>query len=310
MKSLVIGATGYIGIVVAERLLQTGRTVIGVARSAEGAEKLRKLGIEPLTASLEQPDTLIGKIKDVDEVIYVAYGYHVEAAAVKELEQGTSHLTEILQSMFNTNKTFVLTSGSGVYPETGDIVYDEEMPFPPTDSPITLARRKLESEVIEAGQRGFRTIVLRPPTVYGRAGSFVVPRTLLEHATEKRESVYVAGTQNKKWSTVDVDDLADLFVLALEKAPSGSLYNTASESGITVQALAEAISRAAGLGGKTKPISLDEAIEIFGHWGEWITFNNQCSGEKARRELGWKPHRKSMLEEIEHGSYATLAARR
>jgi len=309
MKSLVIGATGYIGIVVAERLLQTGRTVIGVSRSDEGAEKLRKIGVEPFNASLEEPAAIIRRISDVDEVIYIAYGYQSEAAAIKELNDAKSHLTDILKAMFNTKKTFVLTSGTGVIPESGDIVYAEDTPLPPTESPITLARRKLEIEVMEAGKQGFRTIVLRPPTVYGRGGSFVVPRTLLDHAIEQRESVYVHGTENKKWSTVDVDDLADLFVLALEKAPSGSLYNTASESGVTVQSFAEAISRAAGLGGKTKPITLDESIKIFGPWGEWITFNNQCSGEKARTELGWKPHRKSMLEDIERGSYAVPLAK-
>jgi len=52
MKVFVTGATGYIGGSVATRLLEAGHTVIGLARSADAADTLRKRGIEPFAGDL------------------------------------------------------------------------------------------------------------------------------------------------------------------------------------------------------------------------------------------------------------------
>ncbi|MBS1953336.1 MAG: NAD-dependent epimerase/dehydratase family protein [Cyanobacteria bacterium SZAS-4] len=309
LKSLVIGATGYIGNVVAERLVQNGHTVLAGTRSEASADKLRKQGMEPVIANIEQPESIVQILPEVDLVVYVAYAYNNEQRAIEEMQSGTSHLTDILQAMSNSQKTFILTSGTGVVGDSTDIVYDENTPFPETNSPITLMRRNLESEVCAAAKLGIRTIVLRPPTVYGRGGSFVVPRYLMDYALKHRESVYVEGTENNKRAAVHVDDLADLFLLALEKAKAGELFNTAAETGVRTIDIAESISRAAGLGGHTRAVPLAESREIFGHWGVWWAQNNQCTGDKARKLLGWNPHRLSLLQDIETGSYAPLPAR-
>ncbi|SRR5579875_43734 len=304
LRSMVIGATGYIGSVVAERLLQNGYSVIGVARSSAGADRLRDQGIEPLLASLEEPAQIVNRLADVDVVVYAAYGYNRPEAAIFELENGTSHLTDLLRSMFNSGKTFILTSGTGVVGDSAGIVYAEDTPLPETKAPITLARRKLENEVRAAAENGVRAIVLRPPTVYGRGGGFVVPRYLLDYALAHRESVYVEGTEHNKRSAVHVDDLADLFLLALNRAEPGSLFNTAAETDVSTIDIATSVSKAAGLEGRTRAVSLEEAESIFGHWGIWWAQHNQCSGDRARNELGWQPNRLSLLQEIERGSYA------
>lgn len=43
MKTFVAGASGYIGSVVVEKLLEAEHEVIGVARSAQKAEKIRNM---------------------------------------------------------------------------------------------------------------------------------------------------------------------------------------------------------------------------------------------------------------------------
>jgi nucleoside-diphosphate-sugar epimerase len=307
VKILIIGATGYIGNVVAEKLVDQGHSVIGMARSKESAMNLSKQGIEPLLATLDEPKGFLPIVANVDAVIYAAYGYENSESAAKELASGKSHITDMLKTLYGSGKTFIFTSGSGVFPDTGDIVYIEETAFTPIDLPLNIARRNLELEVEEAAKHNVRSIVLRPPTAYGRGGSFIVPRYLLDHALKTGDSIYIKGTENNKWSAVHVDDLADLYVLALNYAKAGSVYNTGSESGITTLSIAEAISRAAGLGGKVKSLSMQQGRDLFGHWAEWWALNNQCSGEKAKVELGWKPHRISMLEDIEKGSYAQMA---
>lgn len=304
MRILVIGATGYIGSVIVERLLKDGHKIVASVRSEAAALKLQAQSIETFFASLNDTAPIVEKLSKVDAVVYAAYGYNSIEDAANEVRTGRSHMSDVLDSLAGSGKTFILISGTGVVPDSTDKVYSEDTPLPPTNSPVVTARRNLELEIMSSAQRGIRSIVLRPPCVYGRGGSFIVPRFLLDHALAKRESVFVEGTENHMRSAVHVDDLADLTVLALERAPAGSIYCTGAESGVSTRDIAQAISICAGLGGETRQIGLQEARQIFGYWGEWWSLNNQTSGDKARRELGWKPSRPSLLEDIVTGSYA------
>jgi len=53
MNIFVLGATGYIGGPVAERLRQLGHRVSGLARTEAKAEALRARGIEPIVGTLD-----------------------------------------------------------------------------------------------------------------------------------------------------------------------------------------------------------------------------------------------------------------
>lgn len=306
MKCLVIAATGYIGNAVAERLLQENYSVTGSTRSYDAAHKLKFKGIDPMVASIEDQGNIIHALPETDVIVYCAYGYNSMENAQHEVTTGTTHLDDILKALANTGKTFILTSGTGVIPDSRDLLYDEETPLPPTDSPVVLARRNLEKRIQDAANEGIRGIVLRPPCVHGRNGSFIVPRYLLDYAMRAGESIYVEGSENNKRSAVHVDDFADLVVLAIQKAQAGALYCSAAEYGVTTLSIAEAVSRKTGIGGKATPVSLERAREIFGHWGDWWNMNSQCTGDLARKELGWNPKRLSLLEDIEQGSYASV----
>ena len=52
MRIFMTGASGYIGSVVAEKAVEQGHTVVGLARSQASQEKLRKLGVTPLPGDL------------------------------------------------------------------------------------------------------------------------------------------------------------------------------------------------------------------------------------------------------------------
>ena len=309
MEIFVIGATGYIGSAFSESLLKQGHKVTGLARSSESVAKLSKAGIEPIEGSFEDASNVLAAATKADIVIDAAYGYNDADVARQQLAAQTSHLTPILQAMHGSGKTFVQVSGSGVFWDSGEIVYEETTVLPATDDPVIQARQVLEQEVLRTAQSSVRSIVLRPPTVYGRGGSLMIPRFLLDYALKTGESFYIQGCENHKWSAVHIDDLCDLLLLALQKAPAGSLYSTAAESGITSLQIATSVSRAAGLDGKVTALGLDEVREIFGHWADWWSINNQCSGTKARTELGWQPVRPSILEDIERGSYVANLAR-
>ena len=293
MRTLVTGATGYIGNVVAEKLRAAGHAVAGLARSDAAADALRAGGIEPVRGDLDSPETLARAAGGVDAVVHAAFkleGYDLtktfatERAAVRAFVDG----------MAGTGKPLVFTSGTGVLGDTGDRVFDETTPVPL--NPFA-ARVGTENEVLAAAARNVRGIVLRPPSVYGRSHGKAV-LTMLRAAADQLGAVpYAEGAGDRLWSYVHVDDLADLYVLAVERAAAGSLFHTAGEKGLRTKAIAEAVSRTIGLGGKTAELPIGELRKVLPLADYW-SMNSQSSGEKARDVLGWRPTHLSMLSEL------------
>jgi nucleoside-diphosphate-sugar epimerase len=125
---------------------------------------------------------------------------------------------------------------------------------------------------------------------------------LFAEARKSGVARYVAGGANRT-SAVHVDDAADLYLLALEKATAGSLYHGAAEHGVTAHALAEAVARAGGY--KTESVSRDEALTLWGpQMVAFLSINNQIDSSKAAAELGWRPRAApKLLEDVARGSY-------
>ena len=67
----------------------------------------------------------------------------------------------------------------------------------------------------------------------------------------------------------------------------------------------QAIGRMLGLGERTAPMTLADAAAEWGEGAANYTMgsNSRVRAVRARRELGWAPHRPSLLDDIERGSY-------
>ena len=76
MKILVTGATGYIGGSVAERLVVSGHTVVGLVRSREKALLLKQRGINPVVGTLDDWGVLTDAAHAADAVIHAASADH------------------------------------------------------------------------------------------------------------------------------------------------------------------------------------------------------------------------------------------
>lgn len=66
-----------------------------------------------------------------------------------------------------------------------------------------------------------------------------------------------------------------------------------------------AIGRMPGLGERTEPMTPAEAAAEWGEGAANYTMgsNSRVRAVRARRELGWAPHRPPLLRDIERGSY-------
>jgi nucleoside-diphosphate-sugar epimerase len=159
----------------------------------------------------------------------------------------------------------------------------------------------VEEQVLAGARRGIRSVVIRPAIVYGRGAG--IPAGSVDSARKEGAARFV-GTGENRWPFVHVDDLADLYLLALERAPAGTLLIGVSGPSYPVRDVAAAASRGAGAGGRTVGVPVEEARKSMGPYADALVLDQQASGNRARELLGWKPTRPSVLEDIEHGSYA------
>ena len=294
MEVFLTGATGYIGTSVAEALQKARHKVTGLARTAEKAKLLEARGVRATIGDLLKPETIAAAARAAEGVIHTANtndasSPQVDAAVVRA----------ILQALEGSKKPFIYTSGVWVLGSTGDKIADEQTPVNPT--PLVAHRPAIEQEVLGYRNRGVRAIVIRPALVFGRGGSG--PTMFTKSARETGAARYVGDGENR-WPFVDVDDLAQLYVLTLEKAAPGSLYNAAHGPSYRVREVAEAASIGAGAKGKTQAWPLEDARKVMHAFADALVLDQQVSGEKAKKELGWKPRAGSVLDDLKTGSYA------
>jgi nucleoside-diphosphate-sugar epimerase len=291
MRVFLTGATGYIGTAVAERLRAAGHELTGLARSDAAAARLKSAGITPVRGDFSDPKSVGSAARSADGVISLATTYNpaIDGPAIDA----------ILEALAGSNKPFIYTSGIWSHGDTGGKVVDETSPPKPAE--LVKWRQAVEDRVLGGAKRGIRTVVIRPAIVYGRGGG--IPAGFVESARKEGAARFV-GTGENRWPFVHVDDLAELYLLALEKALPGTLLLGVSGPSYRVREVAAAASRGAGAGGKTVAWPLKEAKGKLGAYADALVLDQQASGRRAQELLGWRPHRPDVLEDVERGSYA------
>lgn len=146
-----------------------------------------------------------------------------------------------------------------------------------------------------------RATVIRPGIVHGNGGG--IPALLVDLARKHGAPTYV-GEEAVHWPMVHVDDLADLFVATVEKAPAYSLWHGVSESAVPVRDLAAAAGAAAGVDGEPRSWPLEDArAELGALFADALALDQTVSGDAAREGLGWLPRRAGAVADVRELSY-------
>ncbi len=292
MRVLVTGATGLIGGAVARRLKAAGHEVVGLARSEASAGKLAGEGFTVMRGDLAEPSSVASAVRVVDAVVHAASPNDQNTAAHDE-----AATRAIIEALRGTGKRFAYTSGCLVYGPTGDTPATEDSTLSPID--LVRWRQKLEGEILEAAAKGVHSIVIRPAWVYGNWGGTAM--MMYGSAKEHGAARYVGDGKNR-WTTVHADDLADLYLLAIEKAPAASIFNGAHGAAIPLIEIARAASEGAGAEGRVAAWPMDDARQALWGFADAIACDQVISGDLAGLELGWHPSRHSIVDELR--SYA------
>jgi nucleoside-diphosphate-sugar epimerase len=293
MNIFITGAGGFIGGSIAAGLARDGHRVRGLIRRTEQAEDLKRLNLEPVIGSLDDTDLLTAEARAADAVINAASSDH--RGAVQAL----------IGALEGTNKPFLHTSGSSIVGdasggEASDKIYTEDdLPEPTPDKAPRVA---IDTLVLNAAKRGVRSTVLCNTLIYGHGAvpntaSVQLPR--LERQAKKSGIVRHVGRGLNIWSNVHIDDVVDIYRLALEKSPAGTFYFV--ESGeAQFRDMTTAMARALELRGP-EDWPLEEAIKEWGY--EMASYglgsNSRVRSKRTRETLGWQPKRTSVIEWID-----------
>jgi len=292
MEVFVTGAAGYIGGSVAARLSRAGHAVRGLVRSPEKAEAVRVFGIEPVFGDLDDRDLLAAQAARADGVVNAASSDHRGAAEA------------LVEALAGSGKPLLHTSGSSIVGddargEFSDAVFEEGAPIAPTGG--RAARVAIDRFVVDAAGRGVRSAVLCNTLIYGRGlgphrDSIQIP-ALLRQAKRSGVPRHVGRGRNV-WSTVHIEDVADLYRLVLEN-PDARGFMFVENGEASFRDMAGAIGRRLGLG-EPRPWPIEDAVR---EWGpDRATYalgsNSRVRGRRARA-LGWAPRHASVLDWIE-----------
>jgi nucleoside-diphosphate-sugar epimerase len=302
VKALVTGATGFVGSHVVDVLAARGDDVVVLARSAERAAPLARLGARVALGKLDDDAALAAAVAGADVV------YHLAGltAAVSEAdyhrvnEDGTRRLVQAVRAASPGPRLVYVSTQAVLGPSVPGQALDEGAPCRPLTA---YGRSKLAGEAVVRAAEGLAWAIVRPPAVYGpRDREFLKMFQLVRTGFAP-----VFGSGAQQLSLVYAPDLAEAIVRAgTTPAAAGQTYHAAHAEVVTTRELAMAVGRAVGRTPLVVPVPGAVATPIVSLIG-WIaaargrlsTLNADkmaeflapawvLSSAKAERELGWR----------------------
>jgi nucleoside-diphosphate-sugar epimerase len=283
MKVFLTGGSGYIGSTVALALKKAGHDVLALVRSEAKGEALKKAGVKLAIGELANPAGYAGAAWGRAAFVNVAQDWTPQGPELDRKTIGSAR--DLLRGQVGA--TFIYTSGCWVQGPTEGVA-DESTTLQPARA--VAWRPAHEQAALEMARDGIRSVVIRPGIVYGGARGGIPAMffgTALKHG-----AAHTIGAGENHWPMVHVDDLAELYVRLVERAPAGAVYYATDASRLTQREIAEAASRAAGKGGKVQEQPPDGTP-----YQEALTLDQQISSEKARNDLDWRTRHESFPAE-------------
>ncbi len=287
MKVFLTGATGFIGTAVARELIDAGHTVLGVARTHDGAQALVRNGVEPHLGDLTDHDSFISGARLCDAVVHCAFIHDFSRFAENiEIEQKT--VTAMLDALAGSETAFIATSGIAML-APGRMATED-------DQPQRWGRGATEAMVLEAAERGLRTAVIRLPPITHDSGNGGFLGALVAIARQTGVAAFI-GDGGNRWPAGHRLDAARLYRLALERGEPGKAYMAVGDEGLPMRDIAGAIGRRLGL--PTASVSAEAAVDHFGWLGMFAGVDMPASSQLTGERLGWLPTHARLIEDIE-----------
>jgi len=294
MRVFVTGASGWVGSVTVKSLIREGYEVVGLARSDASAQLVESLGARVHRGDVTDIKSLQAGIEGCDGVIHTAF-IHDFSKFQENCEIDRRAIAAMGEVLLGSNRPMIVTSGTGLFSFAP--LATEDMAVP-ASAPVPRIASEHAAEALM--KKGVNVSIVRlPPSVHGVGDHGFVP-ILFNLAKQKGVSAYV-GDGSNIWPGVHRLDAAEVFRLALEKAPAKTRLHAVAEEGVPFKKIAEAIGRQLHL--PVVSLSADEAAKHFEWFAHFASMSNRSSSQKTRDLLGWQPKQISLLEDIAQFDY-------
>ena len=299
-RTLLTGATGFVGSRIARRLLAQGSPVRAIVRRAGADPSLSHPLCEEVVGDFVDPAVAARAAEGCSRVI------HAAATGGPDLEPVRRVNVDGTLSMLNAAKAtgasrFLHISTISVYDIRGLERVDEESPLKVAGDPYGVTKAEGDRRVLAAAAEGLPATILRPSAILGvhptSTWAVVVPKRVRD-----RQVKLLRGGGNTI-PFVHVEDLVDAIVLALRIPRAvGRVYNVLARNGTW----REYTDQVRGWF-DTPPLDpvpeADAAAQLF--------WTGSFRAERIAEELGWRPSRtyeEGMAEAAEHWREARATA--
>jgi len=299
MRVFLTGATGFIGSRIVPELLAAGHEVLGLTRSDAGARTLEAAGARVHRGDLEQPDTLRAGADQADAVIHTAFD-HDFSNFVANCEKDRRVIEAMGAALKGSNRPLLITSGTGIgNPASGGPATEDVLN---RNHPNPRAASELAGQALL--DAGVNLVSMRLPQVHDTVKQGLVS-PFIELSKAKGAVAYI-GEGFNRWPAAHVLDVAELYVLAVERSASGARYHAVAEEGVPVRDIAEVVG--AGLNLPVVSLTPEEAPAHFGWLAMFAGLDLPASSAKTRELLGWQPSGPGLIEDLKRMDYSRVAS--
>ncbi len=319
-KTLVTGATGFVGAAVARALIARGERVVLLARATSARGNIEGLDAEVVVGDLRDAVSLRAALRGVERLYHVAADYRMWAPDPREIIEanrvGTGNImSEALRA--GVSRIVYCSSVATLKLNGEGRPVDETSPAAP-DQAIgaykkskTIAERLVEKMVAE---QGLPAVIVNPSTPIGPRDIKPTPtgRVIVEAASGRMPGYVDTGL-----NLVHVDDVAAGHLAAMERGRIGERYILGGQDAPLGQMLGEI---AALVGRKPPKLKMPraplfplaygaEAVARLTRKEPFLTadalrmakYRMYFSSKKAERELGYhaRPYAEALADAVE-----------
>ncbi|MCF8002948.1 MAG: SDR family oxidoreductase [Chromatiaceae bacterium] len=268
---MIILGCGYIGQALAKRYRQRGEPVVGIVRSAETAVEVEAAGAQALQLDLSRDD--LASLEPAGKQLF----HLAPPPSEGDDDPLTAHLIEAFERNGHPRR-LVYIGTTGVYGDCEGAWVDEAWQPQPTAS-RSLRRWDAEQRLRQwSRESGAELVILRV------AGIYACDRLPLARI---RSAQPVVKADEAPWSNrIHAEDLVEICIAAMERAPSGALYNVCDGHPSTMTDYFCQVADAAGLP-RPPQIPLAEADgQVSAGMLSYLKESRRLSNQRLLDELG------------------------
>jgi dihydroflavonol-4-reductase len=247
MKTLVTGATGFLGSHVARQLSERGESVRVLARASSDARALEGIRAERVTGDLRDAASLDRALEGITHVYHVAADYRLWARDPREIYESNVNGTQNLLDAARRAgvRKFVYTSTVA----TIAVRRDAELPNERTKSSLDemigdYKRSKFQAEqcALSAAESGLPVVIVNPTTPVGPGDGKPTPtgKIILDFLNGRMPGYVDTGL-----NFVPVEDCARGHLIAAERGRTGERYILGG-SNLTLKQLLDMLAAVSG----------------------------------------------------------------